>query len=379
MTRRIAILISAVSSHSHRLLRGIATHVPERGRWEFLYNPWRQADDVQDLDRADGIIAYALTPAMAQTIQASGLPAVNVCGSLLPLPPLPSVLPDDQEIGRLAARSLLRKGFTHLAYFGRTDRRFSIERQAGFTAEARQQGVEVAAILSPPMEPQENVAFLVRHMAELPRPAGAMACNDDMALRVLRVAPDAGIRIPDDLAVIGADNDDVLCELSHPRLSSIAPSSFEQGRAAGQLLERLLAGGRAPRKPLRLPPLELIERASSDILAVSDQDLLAAIRFIREHAHEGITVRDVLRATPVSRRWLELLFQRHLQRSPADEIRRMRLNRARTLLVDRSLSMLQIALRCGFGSQAQFCASFRRDAGVTPSEFRRQVCAASRL
>jgi LacI family transcriptional regulator len=211
---------------------------------------------------------------------------------------------------------------------------------------------------------------LAHWLKTLPRPAGIMASNDQRARHVLEAARLAGLRIPDDLAVIGVDNDETLCELSTPSISSVALDTDTIGFQGAAMLDRLMGGRRVPRRAELVPPLGVIARRSTDMLAMADPSVVAAVRFIDANISRPIRISDVLRITQLSRKTLEVRFRRGLGRTPHQELQRRRLERVKTLLQQTDWPLKQIARAAGFTYVEHFHLIFRRDVGMTPAKFR---------
>jgi LacI family transcriptional regulator len=211
---------------------------------------------------------------------------------------------------------------------------------------------------------------LRRWLQALAKPVGIFAGHDVWALQVVEACRFAGLRVPEDIAVVGVDNDDLLCELARPSLSSVIVPAERVGYEAAALLDRLLAGQQPPRQPVFIPPPGVVSRQSSDVLAIEDPVVAQAVRFLRDSAHLPLRVADVLRAVPVSRRALERRFQAVFERGLAAEIRRLRIDKARQLLAESDLPMNRIAERSGFSSQYQLSRAFRREVGTTPTAYR---------
>jgi len=199
------------------------------------------------------------------------------------------------------------------------------------------------------------------------------ACADVWGLQVVEACRLAALRVPEDVAVLGANNDDVLCELARPSLSSVMVPAEQIGFEAAALLKRLLAGAKPAKKPLLLPPPGLITRQSSEMLAIDDPEVAAALRFVRNHSHVPVRVKDVLRDVPVSRRALERRFHELLQRGLGEEIRRVHVERAKQLLATTERAMAEVADQAGFSSQQQLSRVFRRETGMTPGTYRRKM------
>jgi LacI family transcriptional regulator len=216
---------------------------------------------------------------------------------------------------------------------------------------------------------------VARWLTLLHKPVGVLAPNDVWAYQLLEVCRQKALRVPDDVALVGVDNDDLLCGLARPPLTSVATPAERVGYEAAALLDRLMASpGRADGAPPLppLPPLGVVARQSTDVLMVDDPAVAAAVRFIRERACTPIGVEDLLRAVPLPRRTLERRFRAALGRGPGEEIRRTRVERARYLLGASRSSMGEVARAAGFADAKHFCVAFRRHTGQSPSSYRRE-------
>ena len=216
----------------------------------------------------------------------------------------------------------------------------------------------------------EQVAEIGRWIATLPKPVGIMACYDSRGQQVLDACRSAGLAVPDEVAVIGVDNDELLCELASPPLSSVVPNAHRAGYVAAARLDRLMAGKKVTPMAELIPPLGVANRHSTDAFALDDRAIVRAVRMIREHACEGINVSDVLKTVPLSRRVLEQRFQKLLGRTPREEILQVRLARVKQLLGETELALYQIAERTGFEHVEYLSVVFKRETGVTPSAWR---------
>ncbi|HVR87070.1 MAG TPA: substrate-binding domain-containing protein, partial [Planctomycetota bacterium] len=300
----------------------------------------------------------------------SGLPTVGLYDRVEDRLRLPMILNDNLAVGRMGARHLADRGFRHLAYYGVRRERWSELRLAGAAEVARSAKATFAVHASGgTWEPSQE--RLQRWIASLPRPLGLVAANDLHGLRALDACRRAGLAVPEMVAVVGADDDAEVCELSDPPLSSVTFHPERVGQEAAALLDRLMGGRAAPAQPLLVPPLGVSARQSSDILAIDDPDVAQAIHHIRRHAFEGITVEDLLRELPLSRRALEHRFRRRLGRTPKEEIQRLRFEEAKSLLATTDLPVARISDRLGFHQPAYLSAAFQREAGMTPSSYRR--------
>jgi len=214
---------------------------------------------------------------------------------------------------------------------------------------------------------------LVQWLRSLTRPAAVFACNDVRGRQVLTACLRAGLSVPDDVAVLGVDNDDVICDLSAPPLSSVEPDTKRIGYEGAALLDRLMAGKLPPEEAILIPPKGIHIRQSTDVVALDDRDVVTALRYIRNHACDGITVDDVAQQTAISRATLDRRFQRALQRSPKTEIDRIRVNRAKRLLVETEYKIAAIATMTGYAMAPQFVTAFKRLAGFTPGKYRERA------
>lgn len=197
-----------------------------------------------------------------------------------------------------------------------------------------------------------------------------MACYDYCGRQVLNACRRLGIAVPDEVAVIGVDNDDILCDLADPPMSSVIPNTYRTGYEAAALLARMMAGESVKAEAHLIAPLGVATRQSTDVLAIDDRNIAAAVRFIREHACEGIGVKDVLKAAPQSRRLLECRFKKLIGRTPHEEIVRVQLNHVKLLLAESDLSLEQISERAGFAHVEYLNAKFHREEGLPPGRYR---------
>ena len=211
---------------------------------------------------------------------------------------------------------------------------------------------------------------LRKWLADLPKPIGVMACFDIQAQQLLDACREEDIAVPEQVAVIGVDNDHLLCELAMPPLSSVIPDSFRSGYEAASLLDRIMRGESIAANAYLVDPLGIETRQSTDVLAISDPDVAQAARFIREYACSGINVADVLQEVPLSRRVLESRFQKLLGRTPHEEIVRYRISRVKRLLAESDFSLAEIAERTGFRHVEYLTVAFKKQVGVPPSVYR---------
>lgn len=374
---RVALLIESSNAYARGLLEGIAAYVRRHQSWS-IYLPEQRRGDAPPPSLArwegDGLIARIETPAVAEAVRRLGLPTVDVSSARL-VPDLPWVETDDEAIARLAVEHFVGRGFRHLAFCGDPRFNWSRWRCEHFSRAAREAGATChlyGASGALPASWQAEHDRLVRWAQGLPRPIGILACYDIKAQQLLDASREAGAAVPDEVAVLGVDNDPVLCELCDPPLSSVIPDSRRAGFLAAQLLDRWMNGEPVPAEAHRIAPLGAHTRQSTDVLAIDDRDIAATVRLIRQRACEGLTVADLLREVPLSRRALERRFTSYVGRTPHAEILRVRLARVKQLLAETDLSVEAIAELAGFDHPEYLSVAFKREVGVRPGAYRKQ-------
>ncbi len=372
---RVGVIVDPVYAHGRGILRGIMSYGLGCG-WDFQKPSGWFFEAVPDMRnwKVDGLIASMHDEAMADFVGQMGVPTVNISSSHT-YGNWPSAVCDNVMIGRIAAMHYLDRGIRSLAYVGLDRARWSVERLAGFTAVAIDHGITPRICpydpyLTTDRSEPATVTPIGQWLADLPRSTGVLAGNDSIGEMVLSDARLAGLHVPEDLAVLGVDNDDMTVLMTSPPLSSIESNASLVGQEAARVLASLMAGNPAPTEPVRVPPLGVVARASTDVLALSDADVTTAVRFIRENAAAEISVNDVLAEVPLSRRPLEKRFRRVLGRSILGEIHRVHVERAAQLLVATDLSMPAVARASGFATYTRLGIVFRKLNGCSPSDYR---------
>jgi LacI family transcriptional regulator len=378
--RRVAIMIEASNAYGRGLLAGILRHVREQTPWTiFLPEHGRGAPPLESLAgwRGDGVIARIETPRIAAAIAAlrgrGRPPGVDVSAARL-LAGVPYVETDDAAIARLAVAHFAEREFRHLAFLGDDRFRWSANRRTAFTTAAGAAGREVTVFERPARRGRSADDDLVEAwLVGLPKPVGLFACYDIRGRQALDACRRAGLAVPDEVAVLGVDDDRLLCGLASPPLSSIVPDAAGAGRLAAELLERLMRGESLDRDEWLLPPLGVATRQSTDVRAVDDLLVAAAVRYIRDHACDGIRVPDVARTVGASRRVLDKRFVRRIGRTPHEEIARVQFGRVEQLLLESDLPLAAIAARAGFRHTEYMTVAFTRRVGVSPSRWRARM------
>ncbi|MBN2475331.1 MAG: DNA-binding transcriptional regulator [Pirellulales bacterium] len=382
---KVALLIETSRGYGRGVLRGIVRYARLHGPWAFYVSPGDFKQAVPEMEQwgGTGIIARIETPAVAQAVLATGLPLVALdlsAEQLAPENPLSGVAelsPDSQAAARMAAEHLFNRGFRHYAFVGIPNRIWSRRREDGFCQRIAEAGFQVQQYAAPRRKRDQQwareQAVMAGWLKTLPKPVGLMACNDDRGRQVLEACRAAGLQVPEEVAVVGMDNDELLCELSDPPLSSVTLNAERGGYEAAALLDALMAGQAEGPRRILVEPLGVATRRSTDVVALDDLELARAMRFIRDRADRPICVSDIVQSTGLSRRTLEIRFRRALGRSIQTEIERVHLQRARQLLRETDAPMHHVAEASGFGSASYLGLVFRRRWGMTPAQYRTHV------
>lgn len=376
--RHVALLIEATNGYARGLLHGVARYTHEHSRWTVYFEP-------HSLDepppkwlktwKGDGILARIGNPRTARAVLAAGVPVVEL-RRMLRLPGVPAIGPDHQQVAELAAAHLRERGFRHFGFCGlprrldpplddRADAFVEYLRAAGFGCSVfpAERGVTW----------EQEQRQLISWVRSLPKPAGVLTCNDGRGLQLLRACVGAGVVVPDQVAVIGAGNDDCLCNLSNPPLSSVDLAPETIGYEAAALLERLMQRRLPPNSGLLVPPRGIITRFSTDVLATDDEAVSRAVGFIRNRALGDLRVSDVLAEVKLSRSGLEPRLKRVLGRTIHQEIHHVRFDRVKALLLTTNLPTKQIAAQTGFHSVQYLTRAFRKAGGQTPASYRKRM------
>lgn len=384
----VAVWIETSRAYGRGLIRGVANYQRQHGPWSIYFAPHGLQDPLPTWLRkwnGDGILARIDDPKMAETLLARQLPLIDLRNRLPGL--LPPFGVSNQPVARLAFEHLRERGFRHYAFCGLapSEHVHMDERRDYFCEFAAKAGF-VCHVYQPPRGRSKTADWehaqehLGKWVLSLPKPVGIMCCNDDRGQQLVDACRQVEVAVPDQAAIIGVDNDQELCSLSTPALSSVEPNAERIGYAAAALLDRMMATGvtRAAGEVL-FPPSHVVTRLSTDTLAVDDPILARALRIMRDHACEGISVGDVVEAAVTSRRYLERQMQAFLGRTPNQELLRIRIGRAQELLVETDLPLEAVARKAGFRNHKYLGDVFARETGQRPGEFRRQARAANGL
>ena len=382
--RHIALLVPASGGYSRGICRGVASYALEHEEW--LIFPYERAEFMKlpawlKKGHIDGIIGFIGTADLGRQIKSLGVPIVD-CQGEGNCPDSPCIDTDPGVVAQLAAYFFVQAGFVHFAFGGYPGIFFSDRRSEAFCRILQAQGKSVD-VYAPPPKVSANISLQFREMrgleyepalaawlTKLPKPCAVLACNDIRGQQIINACRDMGIAMPSDISVIGVDNDEILCRLCRPTLTSVAPNGEGIGQLAAEMLTRMLDGEKLEPGLYNHPPLRVVERQSTDITTAHNPTVLAASRIIRDRACRGISVEQVCELANCSRSTLDNLFKKHLGRPVAREMIRVRLHRGMRLLENSNLGLEEIARECGFQSATYFCRFFKREAGTTPALYR---------
>lgn len=380
--RHVAVIYDAALPYDVQVVTGIAAYVKEVANWSIYIEQHalsRQRLPRRTHWRADGILADLDAPSVARQVRASGLPVVAFGGGYGWYGTdwrIPYFLTDNGAVARLGASHLLDRGLRHFAFcsYPRTRINGWAEERARAFIQATEQAGCPCKIYHGTRVAERDWSLLRQSLgqwlAALPKPVGIMAATDKRARQVLEACRLEGLRVPEEVAVVGVDNDEMLCQLCTPSLTSVEQGSRQIGYEAARLLDNLMQGRHPRRLRYTVPPCGVITRQSTESLAIDDPDLVRAATLIRQRAAEGLRVREVLEAVAVSRSTLEARFKQVFHRSIFAEIRHTQLERAKRILSETNLPLKQVAARAGFRSIQHMTTLFSKHVGQTPNRYR---------
>ena len=371
---RVLVVLDTGSAWSRGVLRGFTDAARVQG-WEVLH--YHPSVELRWLVRVWQprvvVLQHSLHRSAADALAASAIVSVNDDSGERGVA---SVCLDEAAIAKLAAQHLLGRGLRELTTFRFNDGPFALARERGFAAAVRSAGARLVPGWwrddAVPPASFEDPAAITAWLSGLPRPCGVFACTDSWARVVARYARVAGLRIPEDIALIGVDNDSVECELELPPLSSVAVPWRSVGERAAELVVRALKRAASARERLVVAPVDVIARRSTDVTVIDDAIVARATAWIVERASQRLTLQAVARAASCSRQRLEQRFRAAIGRTVMQEVRRVRVDIAKRLLSTTNLALPQVARQSGFSSAALLSVAFRREMGTPPGAYRRR-------
>ena len=382
---RIGLVIDASSEFGRGVLGGIADYAAEHGHWTFFQCDRTVSDSLPHQLRfwkPDGILAMIRNPKLVRSIKRTGLPTIDLFGHYR-MEGVPVVGSNQEEIVHLATDHLLERGLKHFAYCGISGVRLSDDRcvqfvdyvgKAGYKVDVFQssQSFNLMDVGAAEMKNWLRRSTLAVWLHGLPKPVGLMACNDARAQQVLNICTEVSIAVPEEMAVIGVDNDELIAKLCKPSLTSVQTNTYYIGYTAAEVLDQMIAGKRVSPQHVNVRPLGVVTRQSTDVLAFADPAVAQAVRFIREHACSGIKVKDVLTEVSLTRSTLTRRFAKMLGRGLKEEMSRVQIDRVRELLTTTDYSLAIIARLTGFNYIESMCKLFKKRTDRSPGEYRKE-------
>lgn len=357
---------------------GVVAYAVEAGWWGGLSQLTLPFQTSRVADRWDGILTLAAYPDLILALQSTSSPTVQMYAATSDLP-APAVVVDWTKVGALGARHLLERGYPQLAFYMKSRRPETLMMRDGFMDAARSAGLKPIVLDRMADQPDidENastalnqVPWLATRLADLPRPVGVMAEDDRFAISLISACLSLDLSVPDDVAVLGADNDPRRVQLSPHPISSVDPNLFQVGYQAASLLDRLMEGRSAPEGPIVIPPRGVVVRESTDTYAGVQPDVRAAYAYLRQHFREKNCASLAAQHSSTPARTLQSRFKKATGRTLSQEITRLRLEHARHLLEQTQLKLTSVAHETGFASYAHFSGLFERTVGMKPSVYR---------
>lgn len=380
MRPHVLLIVETAYSFGRALLAGINDYVVS-------HEPWSITFDFRGLMlptpkwlaewSGDGIISRSSDPKLVNSVRARNIPTIDLTDFRDDLG-LPRIWADHQAIGRMAAAHFLERGFSKFAFCGFSDHLWSKGRRDGFLNAVRPLDPSPRVFESPwnPADFQpwdKERADLADWLLKLPKPIALLACNDVSGQLILDVCREHSLAVPEEIAVLGVDDDEILCRFCDPSLSSVVPNSYTIGYEAASALDQLMRGQPLAWSERTIPPLRVVTRQSTDILAIDDPIIAQAVHQIRQYACTGLTIPDVLAKIPLSRSVLERRFRKFLGHSPQAEIRKVKIQRVKQLLTESDLTLERIASLTGFEHPEYLNVLFRREVGETPGRYRSRL------
>lgn len=374
---RVALLVETTRTYTRELLAGVRRYIASHGPWSTFLElralessppGWLRTWD------GDGILTRTFTPETAGLITASGLPAIELRATNLP-GRRPFVGMDNAHIGRAVAEHFFERGYRQFAAYSLQTERFFVERVGNFVSTVESLGCRCSEL--PESSPEtvadweQNQTRLIAWLAQLPKPVGIFAANDQLGVHLLEACQRAGVAVPEEVAVVGAENEETLCAFANPPLTSVRFDGHSVGYAAAELLDRLMQGEEPGCGEILIPPKGIVVRESSDELVINDPLVARAARLIRENALSGLNVESLCLKLNASRSTLDRRMKAALKRSPKEEINRTRFREVARLLRETDLAIEVIAEQTGFAHGQYLQAAFKQFYGQTPGQFRR--------
>lgn len=373
--KRIVLLVETSREFGRQLIMGIARYARFHGPWIFYKEHVGLKSSIPNLTgwKPDGIIMR--DSLIKNELIELKIPTILVQHNSPSPKNLPVIKTNSDLIAKMASDHLIEKGFKNFAFCGFDSYEWSNNRKIDFCRYNTEAGFKTHVYRSPKhlnVHDWENEQKRIgQWLKSVPKPAGILACNDDRGQHILEICKQNGFMVPEDVSVIGVDNDPMICEIGDPPMSSIALNVESAGYEAAKLLDQMIDRQKTENRQIMVFPTHIVQRQSSNILAVSDTEVAVAIRFIKDNARDKILVNDVVKRTNISRRTLEQRFKKTIHRSIYDEIRQVRVEWIARLLIETDLSISRITSFFNFTDVEHISRYFKKEKGIGLREFRR--------
>lgn len=374
--KRVALLVETSLSSGREILRGAARFAHQSGDWEIFHVPHGLGEDISTFLsewEGEGIIARIRNRENLDALAKFNLPVVDVFG-LVPDSGLPLVHVDDEAISSLVAGYFQRREFRHFGFCGFAGENWSQRRLESFRESTQGDSFHPFEMIrgTGGSSAAERIR-LEAWLRDLPKPVAIMVCTDQCGLGLLEACRSQGLPVPEQIAVVGVDNDVPLCEIGSPALTSVRAGHSQVGYEAARLLDHLISGLEAPCAPLLVPPSGIVSRGSSDVRAIKDAAVAIGVNFIHTHLASPITNNQIARSAGISRTVFQKRFLKEMGTTIRDYLVEKRITRARQLIAESDFTLADIAGRCGFRHQEYMGSVFKKHLGTTPGELRRNL------
>ncbi len=375
----VAVLVDTSTGWGRRLIRGVTNYALKHGPWH-LWVEERGRSELMHIPSGwdgDAVIARIATPKLGDELKELGLPVINVSGIELPGVDFPRVTVNYEGGAELAMDHFTDRGYHNFGYTGPLQLRY-VKRHAGtFRKAAESHGAachefDYRTGMSSMRQWRRRADEMGDWIASLPKPVAIFCWATTTGLQLLDICRNRNISVPDEVAVLGGDDDPLLCEAASPPLSAIVTASEQQGYLAATFLDDLLQGKQVEANTL-VDPIEITTRRSTEALAIKDDELRKAVIYLRQNAYRSLSIEDVANAVPMTRRSLERKFRQNFERTPHEELQRLRLGRVKALLAQTDLPISQVAQRAGFANPEHMATLFRKTFADTPLRYRSKV------
>lgn len=378
--KRVFVQLESGRGYGRDLLKGIYDYNNQFSKWEIIFEPAYYLKTTENRDlvklvrllKPDGCIIEHSE--RINEIKKLNIPIIQASWAER-LKNIPCLKGNYEADGKMAAEYFLKLGFRKLAFFGVNKIAWSDGRFISFEKHASQNGVQVIRYMfnTNKVGLRHNFDHLIRWLKSLPKPIGILSCNDDFGQMLINACSMGELKVPHEVAVLGVDNDELLCNITYPNLSSIARNHTKAAYNACEILDRLMNGAAVSQTVIPTEPVEIIVRSSTDAIASNDIEVIKAMQFIRDNTNVQITVEDVVKVTNLSRRTLYSRFKQITGNTINDEIQLNKLKKFKELLKNQHLSVKEVAFSLGFNDVSHVSRWFSSIEGISPLKWRAKI------